>query len=412
MKRSSVATLPIAVCLLLLATSGLAAQPVGELILPLEAQHNHGSSIVEGPSGMLLVSWFRGSGERTADDVAIYGATKRRGSPWSEPFVLADTPGFPDTNCTLLVDSEKRLWLFWPTILDNRWESALMKVKVSNRWDGLPEPMWSREFVLHMKPGDDFPGLVRSKTSAYLDSILAPGDELPEAVRAWADRNASMAEVKLTRRLGWFTRPHPIQLSSGRLLVGLYSDGFSFSMATFSDDEGDTWSMSEPIVGGGNVQPSLVERADGSVLAFMRDNGPAPKQVQVSTSQDGGATWSVVADHPDLVDSGSGVEALLLSSGKILMVHNDLPEGRHRLALSISEDGGKSFRTARYLEDRPKGEGRFHYPSAAQGRWGAIHVTYSYHLPPENAGEPERKSIRHVSFREDWLLGAGSSTPP
>jgi hypothetical protein len=45
-----------------------------ELIFPLEYWHNHGSCIVEAPNGDLIVCWFHGSGERTADDVKVEGA--------------------------------------------------------------------------------------------------------------------------------------------------------------------------------------------------------------------------------------------------------------------------------------------------------------------------------------------------
>src|ERR671912_594912 len=81
-----------------------ASAPQGELIFPLEMWHNHSSSIVEVPGGDLMVCWFHGSGERTADDVKILGARWSKTSrEWSAPFELADTPGFPDTNCTMFV---------------------------------------------------------------------------------------------------------------------------------------------------------------------------------------------------------------------------------------------------------------------------------------------------------------------
>jgi len=175
-------------------------------------------------------------------------------------------------------------------------------------------------------------------------------------------------------------------------------------MTTFSDDDGATWTMSEPMVGGGNVQPSLVELADNRILAFMRDNGPAPKKVLVSESADGGATWSTVRDHPQLVDSGAGVDALRLESGRILVVHNDVPDGRHQLALSVSEDNGATFRTLSYLEREPSGSGRYSYPSAIQSSNGTIHVSYSVHLPKTDDQPAERKAIRHAWFEEDWLL--------
>src|SRR4029434_3517248 len=68
-----------------------------ELVFPLHKQHNHAPGIVECPNGDLLVSWYRGSGERAADDVAVFGARKKAGSDkWSDAFLMADTPGFPD----------------------------------------------------------------------------------------------------------------------------------------------------------------------------------------------------------------------------------------------------------------------------------------------------------------------------
>src|SRR5262252_6225857 len=77
-----------------------------ELVFPLHPKHNHAPGIVECPNGDLLVSWYRGSGERNADDVAVYGARLRKGAAtWTDPFLLADTPGFPDCNTTLFIDA-------------------------------------------------------------------------------------------------------------------------------------------------------------------------------------------------------------------------------------------------------------------------------------------------------------------
>src|SRR5262245_40307226 len=90
-----------------------AAEPQysSELIFPLESWHNHSSSIVETPRGDLLVCWFHGSGERTADDVLIRGARWDRASRrWSQPFTMADTPGFPETNPVLFIDRRDRLF--------------------------------------------------------------------------------------------------------------------------------------------------------------------------------------------------------------------------------------------------------------------------------------------------------------
>src|SRR3989440_8518441 len=98
---------------LLLADPAPAPSYRAELVFPLHPKHNHAPGIVECPNGDLLASWYRGSGERSADDVAVYGARLRKGSDrWSEPFVLADNPGFPDGNTALFIDGQKQLWLF------------------------------------------------------------------------------------------------------------------------------------------------------------------------------------------------------------------------------------------------------------------------------------------------------------
>src|ERR1051325_10953717 len=116
------------VLLVWLAAAARAAAPEisGELIFPLEKWHNHSSSIVELPNGDLLVVWFHGSGERTAGDVLIRGArwnptTKK----WTEPFLMADAPGFPETNPVLFLDSRQRLLFMWPLIVAHRWKTPL-----------------------------------------------------------------------------------------------------------------------------------------------------------------------------------------------------------------------------------------------------------------------------------------------
>src|SRR5437016_8081802 len=129
------------------------ADYTAELVFPLHPQHNHAPGIVECPNGDLLVSWYRGSGERSADDVAVWGARRRKGSAtWSEPFLLADTPDFPDCNTTMFIDARQRLWLFWPVILDNNWSSCLTNYRIASKYDAAGPPAWDWQGVLYLKP--------------------------------------------------------------------------------------------------------------------------------------------------------------------------------------------------------------------------------------------------------------------
>ena len=387
MTRRTILTLPlVAAPGYLLAAPSLQA----ELIFPLESWHNHSSSIVELPNGDLLVCWFHGSGERTADDVKLLAARwSRTTKQWSEPFDLADTPGFPDTNPVFYVDRKQRLWLFWPAILANEWETALMKYRVSTDYLKPGRPRWSEADNIILIPKN-----LVERTSEVLKRDLKS-----TPAGRYATRLIGMASDKLSARLGWFTRTHPIELPSGRMLVPMYSDGFSFSLVAISDDSGSTWYASEPIVGYGNIQPSLVRRRDGSLIAYMRDNGPPPKRILTSTSKDDGLTWTP-AEDTQLPNPGASVEAIGLKDGRWLLVYNDLESGRHSLAVSLSDDEGASWKWTRHLES---GKGRYHYPSVIQAKDGSIHVTYSIFVRDE-AGK-ETKSIKHAHFTPDWVRG-------
>jgi predicted neuraminidase len=377
---------------IVIAIAGFAAEPEysSELIFPPESWHNHSSSIVETPTGDLLVCWFHGSGERTADDVLIRGARwSRQQRRWSQPFTMADTPGFPETNPVLFIDRRERLFFFWPLIIAHRWETALMKYRVSTDYqqtDG--PPVWASQDNIVLAPKN-----IVQKTKTFVDAEVIRNPQL--AVNG--QRLVERAEDEYFSRMGWFTRTHPLELPSGRLLVPMYSDGYSFGIMAISDDGGVTWKGSEPIVGLGGVQPSIVRRNDGAIVAFMRDNGPPPKRVLVSESTDDGESWTAARDS-DIPNPGSSVEVIRLRNGHWVMVHNDLERGRFSLVAAISEDEGKTWRMRRHLEGQPGVETseQYHYPSVVQSRDGAIHVTYSAFT---SAG----KSIKHARFNEEWI---------
>ena len=389
-----------AAVLLLLAGSAWAEPPrfSAELVFPLERWHNHSSSLVELPGGDLLVCWYNGSGERKADDVRVEMARLRRGeASWSRRSTLADTPGFPDTNPTLFVDSKKRLWLVWSIVVANEWHTALLELRIA----GQPfapgnQPRWDVAGPLLFAPRS-----FSAKVKEVLTPWLASAADAQQA--EWVKKMIERAEDKYFSRMGWMGRTHPVELPSGRILVPLYSDGYDFSLIAITDDGGATWTTSEPLVSAGGVQPSLVRKRDGAIVAYMRDNGPPPNLVLTSTSKDNGITWSAVKDT-ELPNPGSSLEVVALRDGTWAMVHNDLERGRHSLAVALSDDEGSSWRWTRHLEidRRGQGAGSFHYPSVIQAQDGTIHVTYSYFLNflPEGAA---RKAIKHAAFNVEWV---------
>lgn len=385
----------------------------GELLFPKETWHNHASCIVEAPNGDLIVCWFHGSGERTADDVKIEGMRKRKGaSKWEPRFVMADTPDYPDTNCAMFIDPQGRLWLMWPTILANKWESALMKYRISTNYFSEGPPVWSASEVLHISPGEKFVQAVEAWVAQQEQEVERGATDVPKerAVAYLADIRRQ-AQDKLTRRLGWMTRAHPIVLNEKRLIVPLYSDGFSFSLMAITEDWGATWTTSTPLCGAGNIQPSIAQRRDGALYTLMRDNGPAPKRLLQSISRDGGETWSEVTDST-LPNPGSGAELIRLRNGNWLLISNDSERDRGSLAVQISDDDGATWKWKRHLEkdEANSGTEQYHYPSIIQARDGTLHATYSYHwtkpnLPKDPDGDPAAKSIKYVHFNEAWVKG-------
>ncbi len=384
-----------------------------ELLFPLERWHNHASCIVETPKGDLLVCWFHGSGERTADDVTIEGARKRRGAKtWSARFVMADTPGYPDGNPCMFIDPRERLWLLHTTILAHTWESALLKVRVSRDYRRDGPPRWETSEVIHVTPGSEFEAAVGKRLPVIEEMVRS--SKLSERQRNEAeDFLAAMrrhATDLLYRRLGWMTRAHPFVLDGRRLIVPLYHDGFSFSLMAITDDWGQTWHTSTPLIGAGNIQPSIVQRREGSLYTLMRDNGPPPHRLARSESRDRGETWSPVTDS-DLPNPGSGAEIIGLRHGHWALISNDTEQGRHSLAVQISDDEGRSWKWKRHLEYDPPGPeaGSYHYPSIIQARDGTLHASYSFHLnrrslPKDVDGDPATKSIKHAHFNEAWVM--------
>src|SRR5438105_1368596 len=184
-----------------------------ELIFPPEHWHNHASCIVECANGDLLVCWYNGSGERNADDVKVLGARKQQGSKvWSKPFLLADTPGFPDTNPCLFIDPRQRLWLVWQTIIANQWHTALIKVKTASSYQEAGPPRWDTSDTILLKPGPEFADTVNRQCAAEEANLDQRPADQRERVRAYLAERRKRAADKYFSRLGWMTRAHPFVL--------------------------------------------------------------------------------------------------------------------------------------------------------------------------------------------------------
>lgn len=417
----------------------------------------HSSSVIELPDGALLAAWFQGSGECNVDDVRIMGARKPAGTAkWGEPFLLADTPGHPDCNPVLWIDNDDRLWLIWSAILTNDWKSSLVKYRIStNYMSANGPPRWDWQDNLHVKPANFHQHILSGWKPLIASILFIPRAFLaelttvsvpllllnawkllvalmllvaaPVVTNAWRRRRtgrsgwkrfvlragamyASLLIVcvvgaigyfslqssnKLNQRLGWMTADKPVQLASGEIVIPLYSDRFVASIMAISSDGGATWETSDPLVGYGNIQPSLMERRSGELVAWMRESGPR-KRIRYSVSSNRGRTWSSVSESA-LPNPGAKVAITSLANGDWVIAYNPLVDGRHSLCLAISHDEGETWRPFHSLDETSPEKGSFSYPSLIETSDGRIQVTYSYR-------QQEGKSIKHVTLRPPGLV--------
>jgi len=360
-----------------------------ELVFPLHPKHNHAPGIVECPNGDLLVSWYRGSGERSADDVAVFASRKKAGAKeWGDAFLMVDTPGFPDCNTAMWIDKDGKLWLFWPVILANSWESCLTHYRVSGDYQKDGAPKWEWQGNIPLKP-KDFEEVMLREFATWKKSLPAG---LTVAAALSDEYVKKRVGDKLLSRLGWQPRCKPTVLVNGRILLPLYSDTYSAGIMAISDDGGKTWSASQPIAGFGGIQPAVLERKDGTLVAYMRENGVF-KKVRAAESKDRGETWGTVYST-ELPNPGSGLDAVRLANGNWLLIYNDTVKGRNSLAVSLSDDEGKTWKWTRHLEKHA--DGSYHYPAIIQAKNGDIHAVYSYFVK-------DGKSMKHARFNEAWV---------
>ena len=412
-----------------------------QIIFPFQDQHVHGSTIVKLPDGDLLAAWFQGSGERWADDVRIMGARLDAGdTTWSETFLMADVEGFPDINPILFMDKENRLWLMWYPVIANQWETSIPMYRISDDYDTKGAPRWDWQDVLFVKPGDKSERGIQpgdrfvtgvadqlAKYEAYMKDTLMPS--MPDSLRAmlsvewekYKNKLDSLSKGKnmvrsgriregsketpselgypLSQRIGWQTKNKAVFVGD-RMIVPLYSDGLDATMFAFSDDGGENWSFSNPVLGGAGIQATIGVAKDGTLVAYLRDNGPPPNRMQRTESRDNGATWSIPKDDL-LPNPGAGFDMVTMDDGEWLVAFNDQEDGRYNLSVAISDDDGKSWKWKKSIEhdDREENPTASHYPSVIAEDDGTVHVIYSYH----RNGPASGKTIKYATFHKDWV---------
>jgi len=303
----------------------------------------HAGSIVELDSGEFFAAFYAGTREGAKDVAVLTARLRSELDAWSEVGVVVDTPGKSEGNPVLHVDSYGHVWLFYVT---------------------QQEPGWDYVLLYAMKSEDEG--------------------------RTWE------APIQLSEQQGWMVRNKPIRLAGGRTVLPCYDEVKWRGFCLVSDDECATWRQSGWIEGPVPViQPTLLERPDGSILALLRsgapEDRPAHRVLWRSVSMDGGLTWSP-CEATELPNPDSGADMVGLDNGHAVLLYNDTKSGRSPLTAALSIDGGETWPVKRNLEDEP---GEFSYPAIIQHLDGNLNGLYTW----------RRTHMKHVIFDEAWLAG-------
>ncbi|MHA1699415.1 MAG: exo-alpha-sialidase [Promethearchaeota archaeon] len=224
----------------------------------------------------------------------------------------------------------------------------------------------------------------------------------------------------------------PIIIAEGAYILPAYVE-FKYLRAVFfiSKNKGKSWKQSTKVdlrkdlipegyedrKGRQVEQPTVIERADGSLLALCRNDGRPLKYMLKTESFDGGYTWTP-AENYVLPNPAGGFHMIKLQSGNVAIIYNHAPapdndrKWRNPLSVALSEDDGETWKFRRNLlewhpDDDDAGDSHyctFEYPTMVQGPDGRIHAIWSFsHEINENENEFRVMDIQYTTFTEEWI---------
>jgi len=317
---------------------------------------SHASTLVALKGGMLMAAWFGGTAEGNTD-VAIWGsrASSEESPAWSAPMELAREPAVPCWNPVLFHTKDGRLWLYY------KFGPSASTWTAARKYSDDEGKTWS--LAEHLPAG--LIGPVRAKPLVLLDGTIVSGSST-ETYHSWA----VWIERSIDNGKTW-TRTGPMVPPANAIKAGAANDTDGDSGASGAQVRNQTT---------GIIQPSVV-LLRGTHLRFYARSTANIARITVADSFDNGVTWTG-AMPIDIPNPNSGIDAVTLKDGRVVLVFNNSITGRTPLNLAVSEDG-EHFRIFDTLEGRP---GEYSYPAMIQGENGDLYITYTWN----------RKSIRFV----------------
>ncbi|MGI4854983.1 MAG: sialidase family protein [Janthinobacterium lividum] len=314
---------------------------------------SHASSVVEMKDGTVMSAWFGGTAEGKPD-VAIWSA-QRTAAGWSTPVELVREPGTPCFNPVLFHTIDGRLWMYYkygPTAAT--WSAG----RISSTDEG---KTWSKPE--HLPAG--ILGPIRAKPLVLADGTIVSGSSF-ESYREWAVWIERSTDNGTTwAKIGPIVPPRDLDqhgLGDGKPMPADLGGSMDSKFTQ------------------GIIQPSVVQLSGSHLRLYARPTLKTARVV-VADSMDSGRTWT--QGRPiDVPNPNSGIDAIALPDGRVVLIYNNTVTGRTPLNLAVSTDG-EHFRMFKTLEDAP---GEYSYPALVQAANGDLLMTYTWN----------RKDIKYV----------------
>lgn len=193
-----------------------------------------------------------------------------------------------------------------------------------------------------------------------------------------------------------------IQLSTGRLVIpcdhsehGLPGHPYR-SHVIYSDDHGKTWQIGG-VVGEKVNECQVVELANGSLLINMRSYHGENRRA-ISTSGDGGLTWSEIELDPTLIEPVCQASFIRYDENRLLF-SNPASTKREKMTVRISYDEGKTWAVSKVLYTGPSAYSCLTVlPDSQSGR---PHYTIGCFY--ERGGQSSYEKITFARFPIEWL---------
>lgn len=348
----------LATGLVFVSSFATAQKPQGEFIFQpgsTSFPESHASTIVALKNGDLMAAWFGGTKER-APDVAIWSSQRVNGQ-WTAPVELEREKNVPSWNPVLFHTKDGRLWLYYKVgPSPGEWAAG-------RRYSDDEGKTWSKDERLPA----GLLGPIRAKPLVMEDGTIVSGTsfEAHETWAAWVERStdngktwAKIGPIDISRELDEKAMPAPDPPAG--------APGWAADKGRRKFE--------------GIIQPSIIDLGGGHLRMYARSRTLASK-IAVADSMDKGVTWTQ-ARFLDMPNNNSGIDAVRLKDGRVVMIYNDTTVGRTPLNLAVSTDG-EHFRMFMTLEDTV---GQYSYPAIIQGPDGGLEMTYTW----------QRKTIKYV----------------